>query len=113
MKYSKVKACTIKYLELLVRAQVTMKLFFYFGFSSNGATNVMTSHIFPGLLQSLTTSCRHAAGYSSPPQSDEALPLPNATGKAHWCEADEVTLIEYIMDHKAEAGDGMKFKASF
>jgi hypothetical protein len=28
-------------------------------------------------------------------------------------EADEIALIEYIAEHKAEAGDGMKFKASF
>jgi hypothetical protein len=47
---------------------------------------------------------------SSPPQ---ASPPPEASGKAQWSEADEIALIEYITEHKAEAGDGMKFKASF
>jgi len=47
---------------------------------------------------------------SSPPQ---APPPPEASAKAQWSEADEIALIEYIAEHKAEAGDGMKFKASF
>ena len=49
---------------------------------------------------------------SSPPQAPEA-PLPEVSVKAQWSEADEIALIEYIAEHKAEAGDGMKFKASF
>jgi hypothetical protein len=44
---------------------------------------------------------------SSPPQA------PEAPSKAQWSEADEIALIDYITEHKAEAGDGMKFKASF
>ena len=53
---------------------------------------------------------------SSPPQAPgppEAPPPPEAPAKAQWSEADEIALIEYIAEHKAEAGDGMKFKASF
>ena len=51
---------------------------------------------------------------SSPPQAPaDNPPPPEASGKAQWSEADEIALIEYITDHKAEAGDGMKFKASF
>lgn len=56
---------------------------------------------------------------SSPPQpppDSEALPPPlppEAAGKAQWTEADEIALIDYIMEHKAEAGDAMKFKSSF
>jgi len=50
---------------------------------------------------------------SSPPQTLKAPPIPEASGKAQWSEADEIALIEYITEHKAEAGDGMKFKASF
>ncbi|KAF8231006.1 hypothetical protein L208DRAFT_1127618, partial [Tricholoma matsutake] len=43
----------------------------------------------------------------SPPQA------PEASGKAQWSEADKIALIEYITEHKAEASDGMKFKALF
>jgi hypothetical protein len=54
---------------------------------------------------------------SSPPQAPASdappPPPPEATGKAQWSEADEIALIEYISERKAEAGDGMKFKASF
>jgi hypothetical protein len=51
---------------------------------------------------------------SSPPQAPEVpQPLPEPSSKAQWTEADEIALIEYIADHKSEAGDGMKFKASF
>jgi hypothetical protein len=54
---------------------------------------------------------------SSPLQAPET-PLPplagsGPSGKAQWSEADEIALIEYIADHKSEAGDGMKFKSSF
>ncbi len=50
---------------------------------------------------------------SSPPQAPEAPPPPEASGKAQWSVADEIALIDYIANHKAEAGDGMKFKPSF
>jgi len=50
---------------------------------------------------------------SSPLQTLEAPCPPEASGKAQWSEADEIMLIEYIAKHKAEAGDGMKFKALF
>ncbi|KAF8799609.1 hypothetical protein BYT27DRAFT_7005294, partial [Phlegmacium glaucopus] len=30
-----------------------------------------------------------------------------------WDLADEIALIDYIADHKSEAGDGMKFKQAF
>jgi hypothetical protein len=50
---------------------------------------------------------------SSPPQPPVIPPLPEVSGKAQWSEADEIALIEYITEHKAEAGDGMKFKGAF
>jgi hypothetical protein len=50
---------------------------------------------------------------SSPPQTPAEAPPLEASGKAQWSEADEIALIEYIAEHKAEAGDGMKFKSSF
>jgi hypothetical protein len=51
---------------------------------------------------------------SSPLQPHEAPPAPpEAPAKAQWTEADEITLIDYITEHKAEARDGMKFKLSF
>ena len=66
------------------------------------ATSVTASHAFPHIANNLMQTCN-----SSPPQA------PEASGKAQWSKADEITLIEYIAQHKAEAGDGMKFKASF
>ena len=30
--------------------------------------------------------------------------------KAHWNQADEVTLINYLIEHKSEAGSGASFK---
>jgi hypothetical protein len=52
---------------------------------------------------------------NSPPQTAGALPpsLPEPGPNAHWSDSDEIAFIKYITDHKAEAGDGMKFKASF
>ena len=51
---------------------------------------------------------------NSPPQPPEPLPsLPETTSKAHWSEANEIALIDYIADNKAKAGDGTKFKPSF
>jgi hypothetical protein len=50
---------------------------------------------------------------SSPPQPPAEAPPLEASGKAQWYEADEIALIEYITEHKAEAGDGMQFKSSF
>ena len=50
---------------------------------------------------------------SSPPQAPEGPRPPEALVKAQWSEADEIALIEYVAEHKAEAGDGMKFKSSF
>jgi len=49
---------------------------------------------------------------SSPPQAPPP-PQAEASAKAQWSKADEIVLIKYIAEHKAEAGDGMKFKASF
>jgi hypothetical protein len=48
---------------------------------------------------------------SSPLQAPEtskapAAAPPEVSVKAHWSEADEIALIEYIAEHKAEAGDG-------
>jgi len=51
---------------------------------------------------------------SSPPQAPaEDPPLPEASGKAQWSEADEIALIDYIAERKSIGGDGMKFKPSF
>ena len=51
---------------------------------------------------------------TSPPQEPDPLPsLPETPLKASWTEPDEIVFIQYIADHKAEAGDGMKFKPSF
>ena len=49
---------------------------------------------------------------SSPPQAPPP-PQAEASAKAQWSKADEIALIEYITEHKAEAGDGTKFKPSF
>jgi hypothetical protein len=50
---------------------------------------------------------------SLPHGSQTAPPVPETTVKAQWNEEDEIVFIEYITEHRAEAGDGMKFKASF
>ena len=69
------------------------------------ATSITASH---------TTCCRRMqTRNSSPPQAPEAPPLPESSGKAQWSEADEIALLEYIAEHKAEASAGMKFKSSF
>lgn len=31
--------------------------------------------------------------------------------RAYWSKADETRLLEFLNDHKSEAGDGMNFKA--
>ena len=31
--------------------------------------------------------------------------------RCHWTDADELALINFLVDHKAEAGDGGSFKA--
>jgi hypothetical protein len=49
---------------------------------------------------------------SSPPQAPPP-PQAEASAKAQWSEADEIALIKYIAEHKAEAGDGTKFKLLF
>jgi hypothetical protein len=73
------------------------------------AINVTIGHTFPPVAN-LVMQTRN----SSPPQPPEGPPAPlEPSGKAQWSEADEIALIEYITDHRAEAGDGMKFKASF
>ena len=50
---------------------------------------------------------------SSPPQAPADNPPPAEASGKEWSEADEIALIEYITEHKAEAGDGMKFKSLF
>jgi hypothetical protein len=52
---------------------------------------------------------------NSPPQAcADALPsLPDTIPNASWSLDDEIAFIEYITDHKAQAGDGVKFKPSF
>jgi hypothetical protein len=54
--------------------------------------------------------------HNSPPQHQDSLPVPLSlenAAKAHWDLTDEIALIDYIADHKSEAGDGMKFKQAF
>ena len=46
-------------------------------------------------------------------QAPEAPHPPEVSAKAQWSEDDEIALIEYVAEHKAEAGDGMKFKVLF
>jgi hypothetical protein len=66
------------------------------------------SHLSQGLPFTIVMHTRN-----SPPHAPNALPpLPDALN-AHWSDLDEVALIQYIADHKAEAGDSMKFKPSF
>jgi hypothetical protein len=58
---------------------------------------------------------------SSPPQTDnDNSQTPSVTGtvpqkqlNAIWTTQDEIFLLDFIADRKSEAGDGMKFKASF
>ena len=51
---------------------------------------------------------------SSLPQAPDIVPPPpEASVKAQWSKANEITHIEYIAEHKTKTGDGMKFKASF
>jgi hypothetical protein len=63
------------------------------------------------------TAAMHAMNTrNSPPQNKEDLPVSlslDSTAKAHWDPADEIAFIDYIADHKSEAGDGMKFKIAF
>ena len=63
------------------------------------------SHILPMTSCKPITAAHHRLLRLHPP--------PEASGNTQWSEADEIALIEYITEHKAEAGDGMKFKASF
>ena len=35
-----------------------------------------------------------------------------ADPRCHWTEADELTFINFLLDHKAEVGDGGGFKAN-
>ena len=47
-----------------------------------------------------------------PPSGSMANPVPNlpTTGDTVWTMPDEKGLIEYLIDHVAEGGDGKKFK---
>ena len=50
-------------------------------------------------------------------RSSESLPLVNtgssvAEPRCHWTDADELAFINFLLDHKAEAGDGGSFKAN-
>ena len=50
---------------------------------------------------------------STPPTGREQLPSPEAAHMTcHWTPEDESALIAFLVDHKAEAGDGMNFKTS-
>ena len=59
---------------------------------------------------------RSSSPLQPPPDDNPPGPPPppaENSGKAQWSEDDEIALIDYIAEHKAEAGDGMKFKSSF
>jgi hypothetical protein len=52
-------------------------------------------------------------------RSSESSPIPaSSTGtptvdpRCHWTVDDELALINFLLDHKAEAGDGGSFKAT-
>jgi hypothetical protein len=77
------------------------------------ATDVTTGH--GSGFTSVYHQTRHVmqTRTSSPPQPTQAPPPSEAPAKAQWFEADEIALIEYITEHRAEAGDGMKFKTAF
>jgi hypothetical protein len=68
------------------------------------ATSVTPCHTFPGLTVVNDSMQTHS---SSPLQPHKA------PAKAQWTKVDEIALIDYITEHKAEARDGMKFKSSF
>jgi hypothetical protein len=39
--------------------------------------------------------------------------LPSTSVAVHWTVEEEAILIDFLVAHKAEAGDGLNFKASF
>ena len=94
-------------------------------FNNDVATHVTFGHIFlrprqhsqcnaSETMMSNTLHAMHTR--NSPPQAKDKLPIPpslEATVKASWEPSNEIAFIDYIADHKAEAGDAMKFKASF
>ena len=50
-------------------------------------------------------------------RSSESPPLVNtnsstAEPRCHWTDADKLAFINFLLDHKAEAGDGGSFKAN-
>jgi hypothetical protein len=77
------------------------------------ATSVTPGHTFPGLTIVNDSMQTHSSSLLQPHEAPPPPAPPEAPAKAQWTEADEITLIDYITEHKAEAGDGMKFKLSF
>lgn len=61
-------------------------------------------------------SCSTASMAMSTRRSSDSPPLPpvdassTAEPRCHWTEADELALINFLLDHKADAGDGYNFK---
>jgi hypothetical protein len=50
-------------------------------------------------------------------RSSESPPLvvtgtSTAEPRCHWTDSDELALINFLLDHKAEAGDGGSFKSN-
>ena len=56
-------------------------------------------------LLMMAMSTRHSS--ESPPL---VITGSTADPRCHWTDADELTLINFLLDHKAEAGEGGSFK---
>jgi hypothetical protein len=59
-----------------------------------------------------TAGKRHSAAAAAPPSQDDTAATEQVSTRAHWTTADETELIDFILDHKAEGGDGLNFKAA-
>jgi hypothetical protein len=78
--------------------------------------------LFPMLCDSVTpctsTIINDMQTRSSPPQSTHSdsdhasQAVTGANAPVHWTEVDESALVDFLIAHKAEGGDGMNFKPS-
>lgn len=70
----------------------------------------------PATKRRRLTSTSRGSNYSISMSTRSKQPAPDGTvtdssDRAAWTQADESTLIWFLIEHKAEAGDGMNFKA--
>ena len=56
----------------------------------------------------MAMSTRRSSSDSPPPITGTSVADP----RCHWTPADELALINFLLDHKAEAGDGGSFKGN-